>query len=112
MLESKNSLNTKLVDFGFAEPINEFELISKAGTPGYIPPEIFKLAPYTAKGDVFSVGIIFYSLITGTSAFKGKNYSQVLLENRKCDINFDRSIWKEISPELKSLLKKMLAARP
>jgi serine/threonine protein kinase len=75
MLESKNSLNTKLVDFGFAEPINEFELISKAGTPGYIPPEIFKLAPYTAKGDVFSVGIIFYSLITGTSAFKGKNYS-------------------------------------
>ena len=32
----------KLVDFGFAEQINEKELKSKAGTPGYIAPEVFK----------------------------------------------------------------------
>jgi serine/threonine protein kinase len=54
----------KLVDFGFAEPINDKELVSKAGTPGYIPPEIFKLHPYLAVGDVFSLGVIFYSVVT------------------------------------------------
>lgn len=43
MIENKENLNCKLVDFGFAEIINPTELISKAGTPGYIPPEIFKL---------------------------------------------------------------------
>lgn len=75
MLRDKGTWDIKLVDFGFAEPINDKELVSKAGTPGYIPPEIFKLNPYTAKGDVFSVGVIFYSLISGMSAFKGKNYS-------------------------------------
>jgi len=62
MLTSKDDWDTKLVDFGFSEPINEKELVSKAGTPGYIPPEIFKLNPYTSKGDVFSIGVIFYSV--------------------------------------------------
>ncbi len=62
MLKQLNSLEVKLVDFGFAEPINDKELVSKAGTPGYIPPEIFKLHPYLAVGDVFSLGVIFYSV--------------------------------------------------
>lgn len=70
MLESKETLAIKLVvdmmfkhkDFGFAERINENELMSRAGTPGFIPPEVFKLQPYTGKGDVFSVGVIFYSV--------------------------------------------------
>ena len=63
MMNAKDSYDIKLVDFGFAEPINHQELVSKAGTPGYIPSEIFKLHPYTDKGDVFSVGVIFYSVI-------------------------------------------------
>lgn len=62
MMKSRDNYIIKLVDFGFAEPINHKELVSKAGTPGYIPPEIFKLHPYTDKGDVFSVGVIFYSV--------------------------------------------------
>ena len=41
MLDTKDSLNIKLVDFGFSERINPNELVSKAGTPGFIPPEIF-----------------------------------------------------------------------
>lgn len=101
MLREKGSYDIKLVDFGFAEPINDKELVSKAGTPGYIPPEIFRLNPYTAKGDIFSLGIIFYSLISGISAFKGRNYQAVLDENRKCDINFERTVWIDISHECK-----------
>lgn len=37
--------------------------MSKAGTPGYIAPEIFKLHPYLPSADIFSVGIIFYSVL-------------------------------------------------
>jgi serine/threonine protein kinase len=50
-------------DFGFAEKINDKILVSRAGTPGFIPPEIFKLKPYIDKGDVFSVGVIFFSVM-------------------------------------------------
>lgn len=42
MICKKDLWDIKLVDFGFTEPINETELISKAGTPGYIAPEIFR----------------------------------------------------------------------
>jgi serine/threonine protein kinase len=63
MIESKETYLVKLVDFGFAERINYKELVSKAGTPGYIPPEIFKNQPYTSKGDIFSMGVIIYSVL-------------------------------------------------
>ena len=42
MIESKEHLQIKLVDFGFAEEINERELISKAGTIGFLAPEVFR----------------------------------------------------------------------
>ena len=45
--------------------------MSKAGTPGYIAPEVFENKAYTEKGDVFSLGVIFYSLVSGRSPFKG-----------------------------------------
>jgi serine/threonine protein kinase len=53
-------------------------LLSKAGTPGYIAPEVFENQPFTDKGDVFGLGIIYFSLIGGYSPFKGSfiiNYS-------------------------------------
>lgn len=74
LLAEKNSLETKIVDFGFAELINRLELQSKTGTPGYIPPEVFDNLPFTEKGDVFSLGVIVYSMMSGYSPFKGANY--------------------------------------
>jgi serine/threonine protein kinase len=71
ILKDKTSLQTKLVDFGFSEVINYNELTNKSGTPGYIAPEIFSSQPYTEKGDIFSLGVIFFSLIGGYSPFKG-----------------------------------------
>jgi serine/threonine protein kinase len=43
MLSSKHPIHVKLIDFGFAEPINEKKLKSGQGTAGYIAPEIFQL---------------------------------------------------------------------
>ncbi len=83
MLAEKNTLEVKLVDFGFAEIINEKELISKAGTPGYIPPEVFKMYPYLEKGDVFSIGVIFYS-VKKIKLFKTKaNFGINLLQRQE-----------------------------
>lgn len=60
MFDSKESMGVKIVDFGFAEVINEKELVSKSGTPGFLAPEIFRGRPYTSKGDVFSVGAMLF----------------------------------------------------
>jgi serine/threonine protein kinase len=112
MIENKDSFNVKLVDFGFAEKVNYSQLVSKAGTPGYIPPEIFKNQPYTAKGDIFSLGVIMYSLILGDSPFKAPNYQIILEENKKSNIDFSKPFWNEISAECKLILKKMCEVKP
>ena len=72
----------KIIDFGFAEKVNRHKLVSRAGTPGFLPPELFKLSPYTEKGDIFSLGIILYSLLVGTTPFKGDTYRNVLELNK------------------------------
>jgi serine/threonine protein kinase len=77
----KKNFDCKLIDFGFAEKINYEKLESRSGTPGFLPPEMFHSIPYTDKGDVFSVGVILYCLIAGTTPFKGKNCKEVLEKN-------------------------------
>ncbi|CAD8121934.1 unnamed protein product [Paramecium sonneborni] len=110
MIESKDTFQMKLVDFGFAEKINETQLTSKAGTPGFLPPEIFKGQPYTQKGDVFSLGVVIYILAAGYPPFKGKP-SQIQVLNQKCQINYDKFPWPELSQDLKYLIKKMLEVK-
>lgn len=41
MIASKDPIQIRLIDFGFAELINEKKLKSGQGTAGYIAPEVF-----------------------------------------------------------------------
>jgi serine/threonine protein kinase len=88
MLVNNTTYDVKLIDFGFAERINRDQLLSKAGTPGFLPPELFKMAPYVDRGDIFSLGVILYCLVSGQSPFKGKTYKEVLENNKKCEIEY------------------------
>jgi serine/threonine protein kinase len=59
-----------LIDFGIAcYAHEELSLSNKCGTPGYIDPAVLDGAPYDLmKSDIFSVGSIFYFLLTGGRA--------------------------------------------
>merc|ERR1719375_2042743 len=52
-----------LIDFGLA---NNFSggLVA-GGTPGYIPPETWQKQYWVPKGDVFSMGVIFFQVLGG-----------------------------------------------
>lgn len=101
-----------MVDFGFSESINEQLLTSKAGTPGYIPPELFTGLPYTAKGDIFSLGVMLYSLVGGYSPFKGRSYKAILESNKKGKIVFDKPVWKYVSKQCQDLILRMCDVNP
>jgi serine/threonine protein kinase len=51
-------------------------------------------------------------MITGDSPFKAKNYQLILEENKRCNIDFAKPVWNEISFECKTLLKKMCEVKP
>lgn len=56
-----------VIDFGLA---NEFTTRSHpGGTPGYMPPEVWDQGLWTPKGDVFSIGVMIFSMRTGRNPF-------------------------------------------
>ncbi|CAD8177906.1 unnamed protein product [Paramecium octaurelia] len=80
----------KLIDFGLTTKDSGK---SKCGTPGYIAPEILNLDTrineYNEKCDIFSLGVIFYKMLTQNDLFQGSNHDEVLENNAKCNINLD-----------------------
>jgi alkyl hydroperoxide reductase subunit AhpC len=49
-----------------------------SGTPAYMSPEQSRGEPITPKSDVFSLGAVFYEMLTGQPAFTGENVLRVL----------------------------------
>lgn len=62
--------------------------------------------------DVFSVGIIFHYLLLNKSVFEGTRYSDILAQNRACDLDFNKEEYFNLNSEAFDLLKRMLEKRP
>ena len=56
--------------------------MTKTGTPEYNAPEIYTETEYSEKVDVWSAGVILYSLLSGSLLFDSKNIT-TLIENIK-----------------------------
>ena len=52
----------KLADFGLSTSVDNIDLFRHCGTPGYVAPEVLLDKEYTTKADIFSTGVICFSL--------------------------------------------------
>ncbi|MCK5242276.1 SpoIIE family protein phosphatase [bacterium] len=81
--EGKTGMQAKILDFGLAlvmelAEIKEAEAI--IGTFSYMSPEQTGIIrkPVDERSDLYSLGIIFYELLTGELPFKGKDVGSIL----------------------------------
>jgi serine/threonine protein kinase len=84
-------IDIKVCDFGLATFVHELAGRSlRCGTPGYIAPELFenKVPGGILACDVFSLGVIFYTLLTGKMVFPGETAKEMMESNKACKINF------------------------
>lgn len=83
----------------------------KFGTPYYIAPEVLK-KKYTAKCDIWSIGVILYILLCGYPPFNGANDKQIIEAVLKGKYTLDEPEWDDISEDAKDLVRKMLEYDP
>lgn len=104
----------KIIDFGISSEIDNASATPTTGpyTPEYAAPEKFRNRPRKAPADIYSLGIIAYQLISGTSPF-GDSMTAGALEKR---LTGDFVPLKErrgvVSQHLSDLVGKMLAVEP
>ncbi len=68
--ESRRRNHVKLIDFGLAmRPAAPAVAVS--GTPPYVAPERLRGAPPSPPADLYSLGVLFYELLTGRAPFQG-----------------------------------------
>jgi serine/threonine protein kinase len=96
----------KLVDFGFSK-IATGKSTTLCGSPLYMAPEIFEGKPYGRSVDWWSLGIIIYEMLHGTTAFHVKNQGEThkIYEKIQRDkIKFKKHIDKTSKRVVRSLL--------
>jgi tRNA A-37 threonylcarbamoyl transferase component Bud32 len=69
----------KLIDDTAAEKVTDTNVDFAVGTPGYIAPEQVRGETMDHRGDLYSVGVMMYELLTGRLPFQGANGMDVLL---------------------------------
>ena len=68
----------KISDFGFARYKEQDKLLqTMCGSPLYMAPEIIKHQEYSTKADIWSAGVIFYQMLTGTQPLKSKSFYEL-----------------------------------
>ena len=64
----------KITDLGFARQVEEHDLATtRLGTPLMMAPEILSGAKYDHSVDVWSLGCVFFEMLTGYPPFTGIN---------------------------------------
>jgi eukaryotic-like serine/threonine-protein kinase len=109
----------KILDFGIAKVSTAEGKLTRAGavfgTPHYMSPEQAAGTSVDARGDIYSVGIILYELVSGKVPFDADNFMGVLTQHmyKPPPVLRDSTPNPELLPDgLEAIVMKCLAKRP
>lgn len=106
--------NAKVADFGLAQLGDASREDQEAlyGTPQYMAPEYIETRQHKTVSDVFSLGLVFYEMLTAKTAVNGDDVYQILNAIANVDINPPSTLNSEIDEGLDALIMKSLEKNP
>ncbi|KAJ1856790.1 MAP/microtubule affinity-regulating kinase 4 [Coemansia sp. RSA 1822] len=108
MIDRYNQI--RIIDFGFADTFEwGKKLDTFCGSPCYASPEIICGIKYTGpEVDIWSLGVVLYSMLCGTLPFEGKSDKDIYAKISTGKFN----IPSHLSHEAQCLIKQMIAVDP
>jgi len=105
-----SDMNVKLADFGLCHNVNSSCLLkTPCGSPFYAPPEVIANKEYDGKlSDIWSIGVVLFTMITGSLPWKSGNQTQLFLQIENADYTIPR--W--IPHNIQTLIKGLMAPNP
>ena len=105
----------KLIDFGIAWAkgrMSHTDAGQVKGRIGYIPPEQLKGQPLDRRGDLFTLGVMLYLMVTGKHPFPGASDAERMHKIVSGIFVPPRLVNPCIEPDLEAVIKKAMAASP
>lgn len=104
----------KVADFGIAylESALEESRDTAVGSVHYISPEQARGLPADARSDLYSLGIVFYEMLTGHLPYTGASAEEIALQHLAGNPTPPRELNPEIPPELEAIVLKTMAVDP
>ena len=111
----KDDGQIKITDFGIAMALNSTQLTqtnSVMGSVHYLPPEQASGKGCTIKSDIYSMGIIFYELLSGSLPFRGDNAVEIALKHMRDPLPSLREENPALPRSIENIIRKATAKNP
>jgi serine/threonine protein kinase len=107
--------NLKIGDFGLAliatGPAFERHAQGK-GTPAYMSPELCRGEPRDHRSDIYSLGAVFFEMLSGERPFKANGMIEMALKHATAPVPSVSKLRPDIPPALDKMLKSMMTKLP
>jgi serine/threonine-protein kinase len=100
----------KVTDFGIARSLDEEGLTADGrvlGTTDYVSPEQALGHAVNGQSDIYSLGIVFFEMLTGDVPFHGENQVAVAMKHVREDVPDVQRIRPEVSASVAAVLDRM-----
>ena len=91
---------------------NDEVLTTMAGSFGYAAPEVMLKRGHGKPVDMWSLGVITYTLLCGYSPFRSENLADLIEECKNGRVVFHERYWKDVSKDAKDFIHSLLQPDP